>query len=89
MTQFLNGFFYTEGSKEIFQSLSLGGVNTVVGMHLSEEHRKEAEKNHLNVVIAGHISSDTLGINLLLDRITEDERLDILECSGFRRVQRK
>jgi hypothetical protein len=78
----------TEGSKEIFQSLSLSGTNTIVAMHLSEEHRKEAEKNHINVVIAGHIASDNIGLNLLLDRITKDETLKILECSGFRRIRR-
>lgn len=78
----------TEGSKEIFQSLSLSGVNTIVGMHLGEEHRKEAEKYHMNVVIAGHISSDNLGINLLLDQITRGEDIKVLECSGFRRIER-
>jgi putative NIF3 family GTP cyclohydrolase 1 type 2 len=78
----------TEGSKEIFQSLSLSGINTIVAMHLSEDHRKEAEKNHVNVVIAGHIASDNLGLNLLFDRITENEDIKVLECSGFRRVIR-
>ncbi|WP_353684811.1 NGG1p interacting factor NIF3 [Thermodesulfovibrio sp. 3907-1M] len=79
----------TEGSKDIFQSMALSGINTVVAMHLSEEHRKEAEKNHINVVIAGHIASDTLGLNLLLDRITEGEEIKILESSGFRRFSRQ
>ncbi len=78
----------TEGSKEIFESLTAGGVNTIVAMHLSEEHRKEAEKNHLNVVIAGHIASDNLGLNLLLDELSRGSSLEILECSGFKRVSR-
>lgn len=78
----------TEGSKEIFQSLSLSGINTIVAMHLSEEHRKEAEKNHMNVIIAGHIASDNLGLNLLFDDITKSEKIEILECSGFRRTRR-
>ncbi|MGB9711457.1 MAG: NGG1p interacting factor NIF3 [Thermodesulfovibrio sp.] len=78
----------TEGAKDIFQSMALSGINTVVAMHLSEEHRKEAEKNHINVVIAGHIASDTLGLNLLLDKITEGEDIKILECSGFKRFSR-
>lgn len=78
----------TEGSKEIFESLTAGGVNTIVAMHLSEDHRKEAEKNHLNVVIAGHIASDNVGINLLLDELSGDSSLEILECSGFKRVSR-
>lgn len=78
----------TEGSKDVFASLVAGGVSTIVGMHISEEHRKEAEKNHMNVVIAGHISSDNLGVNLLLDEITRGSSLNVLECSGFKRVPR-
>ena len=78
----------TEGSKDIFESLTSGGVNTIVAMHLSEEHRKEAEKNHLNVVIAGHISSDNLGVNLLLDQVLAGSGIKVLECSGFHRVIR-
>lgn len=78
----------TEGSKEIFESLTAGGVNTIVAMHLGEEHRKEAEKNHLNVVIAGHIASDNVGLNLLLDELSRVSSLEIFECSGFKRVSR-
>jgi putative NIF3 family GTP cyclohydrolase 1 type 2 len=78
----------TEGSKDIFNSLANSGVNTIVGMHISEEHRKEAEKNHVNVVIAGHISSDNLGMNLLLDNVFSGASVNILECSGFRRINR-
>lgn len=78
----------TEGAREIFASLTTSGTNTIVAMHFSEEHRKEAEKNHLNVVIAGHISSDNLGLNLLIDEITKKQPLEILACSGFRRFSR-
>jgi hypothetical protein len=79
----------TEGSKEIFKTMASSGINTLVAMHLSEEHRKEAEKNHINVIIAGHIASDNLGLNLLLDKVLEGENIKILECSGFVRVQRQ
>jgi len=78
----------TEGAKEIFESLTNSGISTIVAMHVSEDHRKEAEKNHLNVIIAGHISSDTLGLNLLLDGISKYDSLDVLECSGFKRFSR-
>jgi len=78
----------TEGSKDIFESLVNSGVSTIVAMHLSEDHRKEAEKHHLNVVIAGHISSDNIGINLMLDELEEIEQFEILSCSGFRRFKR-
>ena len=78
----------TEGAREIFASLTNSGVNTIVGMHISEEHRKEADKSHLNVVVAGHISSDTLGLNLMIDEISKGDSLEIVECSGFKRFKR-
>jgi len=78
----------TEGAKEIFESLTNSGVNTIVAMHISEDHRKEAEKNHMNVIVAGHISSDNLGLNLLIDEISKGDSLEILECSGFKRFSR-
>ena len=78
----------TSGSKDTLERLSQSGVGTIVGMHMSEDHRKEAEKHHLRVVIAGHISSDNLGLNLLLDAVERLHPLEVLECSGFRRVRR-
>ncbi len=78
----------TGGSKEAFQKLAQTDIGTIVGMHIGEEHLKEAEKNHINVLIAGHMPSDSLGINLLLDKIFQNEKMQIIECSGFRRVER-
>lgn len=79
----------TSGSKDTIEKLAQSGVGTVVGMHMSEDHRKEAEKHHLHVVIAGHISSDTLGLNLLLDAIEKKAALlNVLACSGFKRFKR-
>lgn len=77
----------TGGSKKVYESLSSAGIGTVVGMHIGEEHRKEAQKHHVNVVIAGHISSDNLGMNLLLDDILDG--VEVVPCSGFRRISRK
>lgn len=76
----------TEGSRHVFDKLYKVGVRTLICMHLSEEHFKKVKDANLNVVIAGHISSDTLGLNLLLDRIEEEEKLEIIACSGFSRV---
>ncbi len=79
----------TSGSKETLEKLSQSGVGTIVGMHMSEDHRKEAEKHHIHVVIAGHISSDTLGLNLLLDAVEKRGPLIVVECSGFKRIRRQ
>ncbi|MCK5426816.1 MAG: NGG1p interacting factor NIF3, partial [Thermodesulfovibrionia bacterium] len=78
----------TEGAKDIFESLVNSGINTIVVMHLSEDHRKEAEKYHINAVNAGHIASDNLGMNLMLDEIEKKDPIEVLACSGFRRFKR-
>ncbi len=79
----------TSGSDKIYEKLSANGVGTIVGMHIPEDHRKEAEKHHISVVIAGHISSDNIGMNLLFDNLAERGcKLEFLEISGFRRVCR-
>ena len=57
-------------------------------MHLSEEHFKHAKGEHINVIIAGHIASDALGLNLLLDSVEAREKLRIIPCSGFVRIKR-
>lgn len=77
----------TSGSEEIYASLQSAGIGTIVAMHMGEKHRKEAEKNHVNVIIAGHMASDCLGMNLMLDDILSEE-IQILSFSGFERVQR-
>jgi len=77
----------TEGPKEALDRLSAAGVGTLVGMHYSEEHRKHAEELKLNLVIAGHISSDTLGMNLVLDGI-ESQGVEVRCVSGMIRVPR-
>ncbi|MDD5120383.1 MAG: NGG1p interacting factor NIF3 [Candidatus Omnitrophica bacterium] len=81
----------TEGSKDVFNKLYNAGIRTLVSMHLSEEHLKKAKDANLNVVIAGHISSDTLGLNLLLDNIEKSskETFKVIACSGFTRIKRK
>lgn len=79
----------TGGSKDIFESLVNSGIGTIVAMHLSEAHRKEAEKRHMNVVVAGHISSDNVGMNLLFDGVQKTGALEVIACSGFRRFSRR
>jgi len=78
----------TEGSKEIFARLSQLGIDTLLCMHLSEEHYNRVKSEHLHVVNAGHMASDNLGMNLLLDKLLKKDFIEFIECSGFRRVRR-
>lgn len=83
-TEFTGG---TNGSTQIYSKMLHTGIGTIVGMHMREDHRKEAEAAHLNIVIAGHMSSDSLGMNLLCDAL-EKQGVEIVPCSGFIRVSR-
>lgn len=78
----------TEGPTDALNRLSAAGVGTLVGMHYSEEHKKRAEELKLNLVIAGHISSDVLGMNLVLDRIEAVGDIVVRCTSGMVRFKR-
>jgi putative NIF3 family GTP cyclohydrolase 1 type 2 len=77
----------TEGPKEAVEKLAQAGVGTIVCMHMVDEIKEVAEKNHVNVVIAGHIASDSVGMNIILDEF-EKRGVDIVPCSGLIRVSR-
>ena len=77
----------TEGSKEIYQSMANAGVGTIIAMHQSESHKKAAEKANINVVVAGHISSDSLGMNIFLDEL-EKKGVKIIPFGGLIRYSR-
>jgi len=77
----------TSGPAESIAKLAAAGVGTIVGMHMGEEHRKKAKDEKMSVVIAGHISSDSLGMNLIIDQF-ERNGVEVVACSGFTRVSR-
>ncbi|MCX6363870.1 MAG: NGG1p interacting factor NIF3 [Actinobacteria bacterium] len=77
----------TEGPKTVIEKLAAGGVGTIVGMHMGQELRDEADKHSIHVVIAGHMSSDSLGINIFLDEL-ERNGVKTIATSGLTRVHR-
>ena len=77
----------TEGPKKVIEKLASGGVGTIVGMHMGQELRDEADKHSIHVVIAGHMSSDSLGINIFLDEL-ERNGVKTIATSGLTRVHR-
>ncbi|MDO8657737.1 MAG: NGG1p interacting factor NIF3 [Candidatus Levybacteria bacterium] len=77
----------TEGSKLIYEKMSQAGIGTIVEMHMSEEHFEEAKKHHLNVIVSGHMASDSLGANLFFDEL-EKKGIEVVSCSGIIRVKR-
>ncbi|MFX0107461.1 MAG: NGG1p interacting factor NIF3 [Candidatus Hodarchaeota archaeon] len=82
--------FFTGGTNpgpEAIPKLARAGVSTIVTMHLNENLKKECEKEGLYVVIAGHDSSDSIGMNLIVDEL-EKKGIKSYECSGFFRHKR-
>ena len=72
----------TEGSPKIYEKMAQAGIGTIVGMHMSEEHKKEAEAAHINVIVAGHMSSDSIGMNLFLNQLKK-QGIKIIPCAGL------
>jgi putative NIF3 family GTP cyclohydrolase 1 type 2 len=82
--------FFTGGTSpgpESIPKLARAGVSTIITMHWTEELKKETEKEGIYVVIAGHDSSDSIGMNLILDEL-EKKGVKVFACSGFFRHKR-
>jgi hypothetical protein len=77
----------TEGSKDVFEKYAAAGISTIVGMHFSEEALEKAKKAHLNMVVAGQIASDVLGLNLLFDELEKSGPVTFVNASGFERIR--
>ncbi len=77
----------TSGSKLIYEKMANAGIGTIVEMHMKEDHFEEARKNHLNVIVSGHMASDSLGANLFLDEL-EKKGIEVIPFSGLIRVKR-
>lgn len=81
----------TSGSESpvgVIPAISKAGIGTIVSMHVSSDWYEEAERHQINIVCAGHMSSDALGVNLLLDEILPYD-VDVHCISGFVRYERK
>lgn len=77
----------TSPSDKVYKAFSQAGISTVLGMHLNESSNKKAQENHMNVVIAGHMASDSLGMNLFLDEL-EKQGIEVITCGGLMRIKR-
>ncbi|MHA2214109.1 MAG: NGG1p interacting factor NIF3, partial [Candidatus Thorarchaeota archaeon] len=82
--------FFTGGTSagpKSIRKLARAGVSTIVTMHMPEKLKKECKEEGLYVVIAGHQSSDSIGLNLILDEL-EKKGVKPYACSGFIRHKR-
>ncbi|TSC80369.1 MAG: hypothetical protein G01um101425_23 [Candidatus Peregrinibacteria bacterium Gr01-1014_25] len=86
-TEFTGG---TNGPEEYLEAQSRAGVGTILSMHVTEKTLEEAKKHHVHMIQCSHMASDSIGINLLLDKLEKEAgKLDTLDVAGFMRVRRK
>lgn len=85
-TEFTGG---TNGPEELLEAQSRAGIGTILSMHVTEKTLEKAKEHHVNMIQCSHMASDAIGINLLLDKLTKEEkRLSTFDVSGFIRVKR-
>jgi hypothetical protein len=72
---------YTNGGVEVLKAYFDAGIGTVLMMHFPEGDLKEAREQTLvgNLVVTGHMASDSIGVNVFLDEL---ERLGLLVVRG-------
>ena len=78
----------TDAGPKMYERLGQAGIGTVVAMHMSDGTLEVLSGQHINVILAGHMSSDSLGINLFLDQL-EQRGVKITAGSGLKRHRRQ
>lgn len=54
----------TNGGADVYKSYFDAGVGTIIAMHVPEEVKKAVEEQNIgNVIVAGHMASDSIGLN--------------------------
>ena len=72
----------TGGGAEVFKAYFDAGVGTLVNMHIPiGDIAKVKEQGIGNVLVAGHMSSDSIGINGLMNEL-EKRGIEVIRMSG-------
>jgi len=60
----------TNGGSDVFRAYFDAGVGTIVCMHVPDDVREAvAEQNIGNIIVAGHMASDSIGLNTIANAI--------------------
>ena len=82
--------FFTGGTnpaQELYVEWAKLGYGTIIDMHMQEETIKALQKLHINIINAGHMSSDSIGANIFFDEL-EKKGVEVIPSSGLIRVKR-
>lgn len=78
----------TDLGEDVIEKMAGSGIDTLVAMHATKKQIEKADEKNINIITAGHMASDSLGINLFLDKAEKKFDIDTMELSGFKRVER-
>ncbi len=75
---------YTNGGLDVLRAYFDAGVGTVLMMHFPDADIREAREQRLpgNLVVTGHMASDSIGINVYLDEL-QRHGLKIIRSGGI------
>jgi putative NIF3 family GTP cyclohydrolase 1 type 2 len=76
------------GAAAIFRTYYEHGIDTILAMHIDERELREleqAQRAGANLVITGHMPSDSIGMNRIMDAL-EERGLQVIAGSGVIRV---
>lgn len=62
----------TNGGADVYKAYFDAGVGTIIAMHVPEDVKKAVEEQNIgNVIVAGHMASDSIGLNQIAARWRE------------------
>ena len=78
----------TNGGTPVYRTYYEHGIDTILAMHIDERDLRELEqlqRPQANLVITGHMPSDSIGMNRVIDAL-EQHGLEVIVGSGVIRV---
>lgn len=72
----------TNGGAKVAQTYFEAGIGTLVCMHMPEDVLKAVKEQNIgNVIVAGHMASDSIGINMIISAL-EERGVEVIRMSG-------
>lgn len=73
----------TNGGTDVYKSYFDAGVGTIVCMHVPDGVKKAVtDQNIGNVIVAGHMASDSIGLNKIIEAL-EEKGLEVQKMAGI------
>ncbi len=62
----------TNGGEQVFKAYFDAGIGTIVCMHVPDDVRKAVQEQNIgNIIVAGHMASDSIGINIIIRELEQ------------------